>query len=269
MATEMQSCADCRTFKPQADFSPGQWDRSSSRCKCCISARNRKYQRENKSRIKAANAVHYQANRGAILQAAKVRWVERRHLYEPARQAWAEANRDKTLAYFQGKGRQYREWIDSLKEGVPCQDCGDQYPPFVMEYDHVRGIKRHNIGKMANHKRERVLAEIAKCDLVCCVCHRIRSHARRQPPQTTKLLVFKAWINEMKAHPCTDCGRVLPPEAVDFDHVAGDKVSGIAQMWSWSREKVLAELEKCELVCANCHRIRTVESLRADMEEAA
>lgn len=45
---------------------------------------------------------------------------------------------------------------------------------------------------------------------------------------------------------------------MDFDHVRGAKVSGIANMWSWHPDRVRTELAKCELVCANCHRIRTV-----------
>lgn len=47
---------------------------------------------------------------------------------------------------------------------------------------------------------------------------------------------------------------------MDFDHVKGNKVSGIAIMVGYktiSMEELLAEMEKCELVCANCHRIRT------------
>jgi hypothetical protein len=33
-------------------------------------------------------------------------------------------------------------------------------------------------------------------------------------------------------------------------------------MWSWSREKVVAEIAKCELICANCPRERTVFRMR-------
>jgi len=69
------------------------------------------------------------------------------------------------------------------------------------------------------------------------------------------------WLRPMKKNPCTDCGKTLAPEAMDFDHVEGTKTKGIADMWSWARDKVLAELAKCVLVCANCHRERTVARL--------
>ena len=57
-----------------------------------------------------------------------------------------------------------------------------------------------------------------------------------------------------------------------FDHVNEDKVAGVAQMWSWGRDKAAAEIAKCALVCANCHRERTVQRLRANtaiVKEAA
>lgn len=42
----------------------------------------------------------------------------------------------------------------------------------------------------------------------------------------------------------------------------------IADMWSWGRDKVIAEIVKCDLVCCICHRIRT-QSRKAQQEEAA
>jgi hypothetical protein len=41
---------------------------------------------------------------------------------------------------------------------------------------------------------------------------------------------------------------------MDFDHVRGEKLGNISRM---SLKQALAELWKCELVCATCHRERT------------
>jgi hypothetical protein len=62
----------------------------------------------------------------------------------------------------------------------PCADCGQVYPPYVMDFDHVRGKKRFNIGLFrAGHTRPKeVLAEIAKCDVVCANCHRERTYGK-------------------------------------------------------------------------------------------
>lgn len=63
----------------------------------------------------------------------------------------------------------------------PCQDCGVEYPSYVMDFDHRPDEdKSFNIGAMVSSRpsMELFLAEIAKCDVVCSNCHRIRTHNR-------------------------------------------------------------------------------------------
>lgn len=55
---------------------------------------------------------------------------------------------------------------------------------------------------------------------------------------------------------CVDCDN-NNPLVLEFDHLR-DKSNNIASvMRDWSLEKLMAEIEKCEVVCANCHKIRT------------
>jgi hypothetical protein len=64
-------------------------------------------------------------------------------------------------------------------KAVPCADCGQRYDCEQMDFDHVRGSKSFNIGNAWwDTSVERLLAEIAKCDVVCAVCHRLRTVAR-------------------------------------------------------------------------------------------
>lgn len=66
------------------------------------------------------------------------------------------------------------------------------------------------------------------------------------------------WLVAQKAKPCKDCGVQYPHYVMDFDHLDGsfkDKEVSVLVNYGWSRLK--AEIEKCELVCSNCHRIRT------------
>jgi hypothetical protein len=44
---------------------------------------------------------------------------------------------------------------------------------------------------------------------------------------------------------------------MDFDHVRGEKLFNIGQTLSVAMPKFLTEISKCDIVCANCHRIRT------------
>ena len=57
---------------------------------------------------------------------------------------------------------------------------------------------------------------------------------------------------------CADCGYNTHPAALDFDHLQ-DKTFAISRMVGKRRtmEDIMTEIEKCEVVCANCHRIRT------------
>lgn len=64
-------------------------------------------------------------------------------------------------------------------------------------------------------------------------------------------------LNELKLQPCKDCGNVYHPVAMDFDHVRGEKFRNLSVMMSYSEEKFLEEVAKCEVVCSNCHRLRT------------
>jgi hypothetical protein len=66
-------------------------------------------------------------------------------------------------------------------------------------------------------------------------------------------------IDHAKDKPCVDCGRRFPSCAMDLDHVRGKKIMAVALMrvHCWSLDKVLAEISKCEVRCAVCHRIRT------------
>lgn len=68
----------------------------------------------------------------------------------------------------------------------PCADCGGSFPPECMDFDHVRGRKEFEIGK-SNFPVERLAAEIAKCEVVCANCHRIRTKARQQNGRRRKV----------------------------------------------------------------------------------
>lgn len=58
--------------------------------------------------------------------------------------------------------------------------------------------------------------------------------------------------------PCADCGFKYPPYVMDFDHGDTDKAALVSTVVrTWPPERLRAEIRKCEVVCANCHRERT------------
>ncbi len=75
-----------------------------------------------------------------------------------------------------------------------------------------------------------------------------------------KSSALKAWMNEIKSRPCVDCGGRFEICCMDFDHKDGTaKEYNVGSMFAhhYSRELIEKELVKCELVCSNCHRVRT------------
>lgn len=65
-------------------------------------------------------------------------------------------------------------------------------------------------------------------------------------------------IEYKEEHGCQDCGGMYPYFVLDFDHV-GEKEFNIAHFRNitMSLEKIKKEIEQCEVVCSNCHRLRT------------
>jgi hypothetical protein len=61
-------------------------------------------------------------------------------------------------------------------------------------------------------------------------------------------------------HPCVDCGEA-DPIVLDFDHVRGKKLCNVSHLLSGtpSLKRIQAEIDKCEVRCANCHRRVTAQ----------
>ena len=62
----------------------------------------------------------------------------------------------------------------------------------------------------------------------------------------------------LATHPCVDCGerdRIV----LTFDHVTGEKRANVSDMvqGGFGLESIKAEIEKCDVVCFNCHQIRS------------
>ena len=154
----------------------------------------------------------------------------------------------------------------------PCVDCGEP-DPVVLEFDHV-GAKRGNVGELVGQglSLRRLRVEIKRCEVVCVNCHRRRTANRGRwhragyslesvtllPGQRAKLEYVYAILKQSS---CVDCGEddfcVL-----DFDHLE-DKTAGVVRLardgCAWDR--INAEIAKCVIRCANCHRRRTASVL--------
>jgi len=72
---------------------------------------------------------------------------------------------------------------------------------------------------------------------------------------------IRAFITaHLKANPCVDCGEANII-VLEFDHIGDDKDFNLsdAARKGVSMKKLNAEIAKCEVRCANCHRRKTYQ----------
>ena len=72
--------------------------------------------------------------------------------------------------------------------------------------------------------------------------------------------MLREFVREAKSTPCVDCGAQYPYYVMQFDHIdPATKIASInkAVSDSWPVNRIKKEIEKCEVVCANCHAVRT------------
>ena len=138
-----------------------------------------------------------------------------------------------------------------LRDGVllrPCSRCGGAFPLHYY-HDHSGG------GKMA-HCKSCGTAAVRKSYYKH---HEVRRTEARDDQRKRKAPA-KEFVDRIKnVCPCQDCRRPYPAVCMDFDHRPGlKKVDDISRLLTRPDDLCL-ELLKCDLVCANCHRVRTAE----------
>jgi hypothetical protein len=86
--------------------------------------------------------------------------------------------------------------------------------------------------------------------------------SRKGERQRERRAELRAYMQDIKlARGCIDCDYREHPEALDFDHARGEKHFALSSALNRniSRARIDAEIAKCDVVCANCHRIRTAK----------
>ena len=144
--------------------------------------------------------------------------------------------------------------MDVIKS-APCMDCHGSFPPYIMDFDHRNPADKAfeiNAALYSGISWSRIVAEVAKCDVVCVRCHRLRTWVLCGSTKSSD--PRKVLVSSLKNGPCKDCSGKFHYSQMDFDHVRGEKKGNVSHL---SVKKILIEVQKCDLVCANCHRERT------------
>jgi hypothetical protein len=165
----------------------------------------------------------------------------------------------KPIKLIEKERKSKRKFYKELKQR-PCEDCHKQFPSCAMDFDHVRGQKLFGISENTNYSFEDLVTEVEKCDIICSNCHRIRTEERRGPrkPHRVRMITERIkFIDSCKDVPCMDCQGKFPPVAMTFFHVRGKKMFSMFQARYKDTMLIIEEMEKCDIICHNCNRIRT------------
>lgn len=120
---------------------------------------------------KTYQKAYYRANKKRLKRYAKKYYAENKDQMVIQMKGWREKRVTALLAHVRG-----------IKEKTPCADCGHCFHHIAMDFDHLPGQKKlFSISTMVMKtvSFERIDAEIAKCEIVCANCHRIRTFNRR------------------------------------------------------------------------------------------
>jgi hypothetical protein len=189
---------------------------------------------------------------------------------------WKKNNREKFLNY-QNKynkeraenkrddARKRREiiktFISEYKSNKCCLKCGYNKNSNILVFHHRDPEKKEfKIAQRNTSSPEIILEEMKKCDLLCPNCHRElhwkehQENLKENVSETTlKKRKYRKWFNELKKDGCSLCGEKRF-HVLDFHHL-NDKEYEIHKMVQkrMKKSKVLEEISKCILLCANCH----------------
>jgi hypothetical protein len=182
-----------------------------------------------------------------------------------------EKNKKQRIEYSIKRGLTNKFKIDNIKSAKGCLDCGIiGKPGWFYDMDHV-GTKNKIIARMVTGGSwASILKELENCETRCVNCHRIKTYFRKYGNFDTNLNQF-SWfskkqllVRNFKDKKCVDCGKKYHFSAMDCDHRTGvEKIDNIATLTrAGSLKTLINELEKCEVVCACCHRARTASQLK-------
>lgn len=177
-----------------------------------------------------------------------------------------EHNAERTLR----RRSELRSWANERKREAGCVECGTD-DPACLDFHHLEpDDKEMAITEMITygHGRDALEAEMAKCEVICANCHRERHERVRAPARDAgpdeRRDRLRRWVRRRKADAggCRRCDET-DPACLDYHH-DGRKGATVAALVAdgESRERIRREIDRCTVLCANCHRREHVDPPR-------
>jgi Pyruvate/2-oxoacid:ferredoxin oxidoreductase delta subunit len=143
--------------------------------------------------------------------------------------------------------------------GGKCENCGENNI-FKLNFHHIESTdKEYNMSKIKEGRWSIIKNEIEKCKLLCYNCH-FEYHFDNDRDTYRKNITKKTLLEYKGLSGCEICGYNKCMGALDFHHPDSDDkdfiLSSIVVVYksvSDLKEKIENELDKCQVVCKNCH----------------
>jgi formate-dependent nitrite reductase cytochrome c552 subunit len=185
----------------------------------------------------------------------------------------------KTYRYQKKRRRTVKQRLVA-EAGGKCIRCGYDALLSALDFHHRDASQKDFAISSFHGSWTKLAAEAAKCDLLCATCHRLEHARLDELIETGPVVQFRRDLKvravTFMGGACEGCGRTGPSAAFDFHHKdAAGKDFGISQDGIPRRwEKIIAELAKCVMLCANCHRevhagVRTLHPAQPALAEEA
>ncbi len=115
--------------------------------------------------------------------------------------------------------------------------------------------RKRNAQKLKRYERLRYYLENRQISLKK---YKDKSKQKMKDNMYRYLIKRRKFINQFKNRPCMDCLGWFEPCQLDFDHRPDElKCFSISAPRIKKLSEFYKEMKKCDLVCANCHRLRT------------
>ena len=143
-------------------------------------------------------------------------------------------------------------------KGGKCQDCGYDKYQGALDFHH-RNSKQKDFGIGKKYRcvklNEKIKSELDKCDLLCANCHREEHYKSSKNSHTGRKINLDCIA--YRGGKCQNCNYSKCQASLDFHHRNPDeKEFAICKKYGCLKlsERIKNELDKCDLLCANCHR---------------
>ena len=163
-------------------------------------------------------------------------------------------NKDKVKQGVRHRRKRNKEYAWKIKADKGCL-CGEDNPACLNFHHRDRTTKCDTVAQLICEavSLKRLQNEIDKCDVMCANCH-----TEYHSSYKWRLCYKKKYVRNIKTNSkCKECGQ-KGIACLSFHHIDPktklEQITVLVKYKKYSLEIIKREIEKCELICENCHR---------------